>query len=70
MHPEHAERAELLRELDGELPPLEPSLDVGEHPFADEPAHAVADRSLLGRQGSVEVQQIQGIDRRAHRAQA
>ncbi len=61
MHPEQPHPAELLGDLEGELPRLEPGLDPGEDVFAHPSADGVADRTLLVGEEVIDVQEIQGI---------
>src|SRR6185436_17705561 len=61
VHPEQPHRTELLGDFQRELPRLEPGLDAGEDALAHPVADGVADRALLVREETIEIQEIEGI---------
>ncbi len=64
VHAEHAELAELRRELARrEARLLEPVADVREHAVAHERAHGVADVALLVGEQAIDVEEVLGTER-------
>ncbi len=64
MHPEEAELCELLDELTGQDPLLEPVADLGKHPLADELPDGVADRAFLVVEERVEGEEVEWVELR------
>src|SRR5258708_28594581 len=71
MHAEHAERAELLRELAGrQRAVLEPLADVRTKPVGGERAHRVAQQPIVVVEVVVEIEQIEPVERVGHGGEA
>ena len=62
VHAEEPQLAELGEHLLGEFRPLEPPVDLGEHPFADPVPHRVADHPLLVRKERIEIEEVDWVE--------